>query len=222
VPQSLARQVLELPDNGFQLDIKCDPIEGTSQLDKGTYIDRFGGEGGFFASPAAAPHMQRSLPPSNLDWPQTTPVVPYNYHLYQVLRPFDVVSGPIAAWFEQPGHGVQYNLPFNISTLLCVRWLHSRGRHDQVPGPVGQEPLDLQAGGLSREPEVLWDRGFIAFYLGIGKDNVYGTMILPDIDAAWWLAEAGALSAQTVLANPQASHVLSKSASDLLFVPAAP
>jgi hypothetical protein len=107
------------PDNGFQLDIKCDHIEGTTTLYKGTYIDRFGGTGGFFASPAAAPYMQRSLPPSNLDWPQTTPVVPYNYHLYQVLRAFDVVSGPIAAWFEQPGQGVQYNLSFNISTLLC-------------------------------------------------------------------------------------------------------
>jgi hypothetical protein len=43
---------------------------------------------------------------------------PYNYHVYQVLQPFNALSGPIAAWFEQPGQGVQYQLSTNIMGLI--------------------------------------------------------------------------------------------------------
>jgi hypothetical protein len=43
---------------------------------------------------------------------------PYNYHVYRVLQPFNVVSGPIAAWFGQPGQGVQYELSTNILGLI--------------------------------------------------------------------------------------------------------
>ncbi len=97
-------------------------------------MDRFGSENGTFVSPAGAPYMQRALPPSNLDTPPSDPRsisliksmavsnrlnrYPYNYHVYRVLQPFNALSGPIAAWFGQPGRGVQYQLATNIIGLI--------------------------------------------------------------------------------------------------------
>ncbi len=43
---------------------------------------------------------------------------PYNYHVYRVLKPFEVLAGPIAPWFGQPGQGVQYKLSQNVLTLI--------------------------------------------------------------------------------------------------------
>jgi hypothetical protein len=43
---------------------------------------------------------------------------PYNYHVYNVTKPFIVNAGPIAGWFGQPGQGVQYFSSSNIMTLL--------------------------------------------------------------------------------------------------------
>lgn len=61
------------PDSGYQLDINNVPIEGTITLQVGFLLDRFGSEYGTFVSPAAAPYMQRALPPSNLDTPPNNP-----------------------------------------------------------------------------------------------------------------------------------------------------
>jgi hypothetical protein len=122
------------PDNGFQLNTASAPIEGTIAFPVGFLMDRFGSEYGSFVSPASAPYMQRALPPSNLDTPASDPrsvslfksmIVsdllnryPYNYHVYRVLQPFNALSGPIAAWFGQPGQGVQYQLATNIIGLI--------------------------------------------------------------------------------------------------------
>ena len=43
---------------------------------------------------------------------------PDNYHVYNILNPFNAVSGPNAGWFGQPGQGVQYELSTNIMGLL--------------------------------------------------------------------------------------------------------
>lgn len=44
--------------------------------------------------------------------------IPYNYHLYRVKEDVDVLAGPIAPFFEQPGQGVQYQLlPAGIRTV---------------------------------------------------------------------------------------------------------
>lgn len=63
--------------DGFSLDYTNDPkgrpIDGNLTLPVNTMIDRFGKETGAFFSPAAAPYMQRALPPSNLDTPQDDP-----------------------------------------------------------------------------------------------------------------------------------------------------
>lgn len=62
------------PQAGFQLTSVGTPIEGTITLPVGFLLDRFGSEYGTYTSPQGAPYMQRSLPPSNLDTPQSTPV----------------------------------------------------------------------------------------------------------------------------------------------------
>ena len=60
-------------EDGFSIDTSGDRIDGRLVLAEGILLDRFGGEGGGYVSPAAAPYMQRSLPPTNLDTPQDAP-----------------------------------------------------------------------------------------------------------------------------------------------------
>jgi hypothetical protein len=133
------------PQDGFSLDSDGRPIKGNLELPAETLIDRFGSEYGSFASPAAAPYMQRALPPSNLDTPQNDPKYvtiqffpaisdgrshgililtfiyryPFNYHVYRLTQPLTVLAGPIAPWFGQPGQGVQYML-YNTTIMALV------------------------------------------------------------------------------------------------------
>jgi len=105
------------PLNGFQLNTVNQPIDGNQTLPVGLRVDRFGSEYGAFLAPAGSPYSQRALPPSNLDTPAGSGY-PYNYHVYEVVKSFDVLSGPIAAWFGQPGQGTQYLTYSNILTLV--------------------------------------------------------------------------------------------------------
>ncbi|KAH6984564.1 hypothetical protein BGZ61DRAFT_455988 [Ilyonectria robusta] len=113
------------PQNGFQLDAKGNAINGTMVLEPGTLVDRFGSEYGSYISAAAAPYSQRALPPSNLDTNQDAPEYPYNYHIYEVLKPLTVVGGPIAPWFGQPGLGAQFYTggTGNIMALIAAGYL---------------------------------------------------------------------------------------------------
>ena len=63
-----------------------------------TVIDRIGGDGKYF-SPEGTSYGNRALPPymSNQE-----PIK------YKVLKDFDVKSGTIAPWFDEPGGGIQY------------------------------------------------------------------------------------------------------------------
>lgn len=63
---------------------------------------------GDFLGAADAPYNQRSVPPSNLDTNPDAPLYPYKYYIYQVLKPLEVIGGPIAPWFGQPGLGTQF------------------------------------------------------------------------------------------------------------------
>jgi hypothetical protein len=124
------------PQNGFQLNTACHPIQGTQTLPVGTRLDRFGSEYGSFVSPAGAPYNQRALPPSSLDTPPSDPTYPNSYHVYVVAKEFDVSSGPIAGsyipfaskevliiilgWFGQPGQGTQYETSSDIMTLVSL------------------------------------------------------------------------------------------------------
>ena len=38
--------------------------------------------------------------------------------MYEVLRPFEVLERPIAAWFGQPGRGTQYETYENVLALI--------------------------------------------------------------------------------------------------------
>ena len=55
------------PQNGFSVDDDGEIIAANMTLQTGTFLDRFGSEYGSFLAPAAAPYLQRSLPPSNLN-----------------------------------------------------------------------------------------------------------------------------------------------------------
>lgn len=103
---------------GFLISTSNATIKGNATLLTGTLIDRFGGEYGYYLSPALAPYSQRAIPPSNLDTPEGKPRYPYNYHVYKVVQPFVVEAGPIAPYFGQPGAGTQYHTFMNISMLV--------------------------------------------------------------------------------------------------------
>lgn len=55
------------PQSGFSVDDEGEIIAANLTLQVGTFLDRFGSEYGAFLAPAAAPYLQRSLPPSNLN-----------------------------------------------------------------------------------------------------------------------------------------------------------
>ncbi|KAK5658336.1 hypothetical protein OQA88_2312 [Cercophora sp. LCS_1] len=108
------------PNNlGYTMNENFEPIKGEIQLQFGTLVDRFGGEGGNFTAPAGTGYRQRSLPPTNLEEPDDEyPVYPYEYHLYRVMKPLPVYVGPVAPWFNQPGQGVQYETFTTIGNLV--------------------------------------------------------------------------------------------------------
>ncbi|KAG0292094.1 hypothetical protein BGZ96_004545 [Linnemannia gamsii] len=107
------------PDNqGFLVNTANLPIKGITTLPVGTLLDRFGSEFGSYLSPAEAPYPQRAIPPSNLDTLKDDSHYPYSYHVYKVVKAFDVEAGPIAGWFGQPGAGTQYHTFKNILTLI--------------------------------------------------------------------------------------------------------
>ncbi|KOX24400.1 hypothetical protein ADK67_19095 [Saccharothrix sp. NRRL B-16348] len=95
------------PADGYQLDGSGAPVKWQETLDEGERIDRYGSEYGAFLAPEGLPYTTRSIPPQNL---VGTPAEQCNYHVYLVIRDFDVDAGPIASWFAQSGGGVQYQL----------------------------------------------------------------------------------------------------------------
>ena len=91
------------PNRGFL----GDPVDKT--LQPGTRIDRYGFEGGRFASPEGVPAPMRSSPPGTIDKP---------YNVYEVIEPLDVKEGTAAPWCEEPGLGTQYELPASVADLI--------------------------------------------------------------------------------------------------------
>jgi hypothetical protein len=78
-------------------------------LEPGTTIDRYGGEGGSFASSPEASYAQRSLPYD----PATVP-----YQQYEVLKPLPTMESEAAPWFDQPGGASQYRFDSSIRDLV--------------------------------------------------------------------------------------------------------
>ncbi|RFB15389.1 DUF4237 domain-containing protein [Bacillus sp. HNG] len=81
----------------------------TQILKPGTIIDRFGYEGGTFVSPYGVPYEMRALAPETF-------LKPYN--VYVVTKPVNVQSGKIAPWFDEPGHGIQYEFDQSVKKLI--------------------------------------------------------------------------------------------------------
>jgi RHS repeat-associated protein len=77
-------------------------------LRPGTRIDRFGHEGGTFASPQGTPFALRGLPPRSASKP---------YRVYEAVKPLDVNAGTAAPAFGG-GLGPQYELPQSIEALI--------------------------------------------------------------------------------------------------------
>ncbi|CAG8436481.1 3940_t:CDS:1, partial [Scutellospora calospora] len=92
-------------------------ILGNISLSIGTKLDRFGSEFGKYLSPIHLPYSQRALPPSNLNILKRKKY-PYNYHVYEVIKSFVVLGGPIRGWFEQPGIGMQFKTYNSIIGLI--------------------------------------------------------------------------------------------------------
>ncbi|KAL8834019.1 MAG: hypothetical protein Q9176_007711 [Flavoplaca citrina] len=124
------------PQNGFVLDLQGRPILGNMSLLPGMQLDRFGSESGTYMSAADAPYAQRALPPSNLATPPNSPEYPYNYRIYTVRKRLDVLGGPIAPWFGQPGLGVQFftGAIGNVRTLIEMGYLGRDNVTAVVPG----------------------------------------------------------------------------------------
>ncbi|MDI2132928.1 TNT domain-containing protein [Yinghuangia seranimata] len=115
------------PQNGYVI-WNGQPVEWDQQLATGQDIDRFGSEYGSFLAPEGLPYAMRSIPPTSLNG---NPAAGCNYHDYRVLKPFTVHAGPIAAWFAQPGGGLQYQLDGALvpgsPAALNVKWLVENG-----------------------------------------------------------------------------------------------
>lgn len=89
-------------------------VPGTIQegqtLGVGMIIDRYGHPYGRYTSPVGVPYEQRALP--YIEDPNT-------YHQYEVIKPIDNVTiSKIAEAFEQPGGGIQYELPLAVDQLV--------------------------------------------------------------------------------------------------------
>lgn len=99
-------------------------------LHKGTIIDRYGKpERGEFLAPDGLDFSKRSLPP----WSETGT----QRHRYKVIEEFDVNSGEIAPWFDQPGGGTQYQIfkdlvPDAPSKRFDVKWLKENGYLEEI------------------------------------------------------------------------------------------
>ena len=89
-------------------------------------------------SAADAPYSQRALPPSNLDTNPSSPDHPYNYYVYEVIKQLDVVGGPIAPWFSQPGLGAQFYTgdTGNIMGLIGMGYLKRLNLSNITIGPT--------------------------------------------------------------------------------------
>jgi len=87
-------------------------------LQAGLLVDRYGGyydadsvfqDKGTFVSFVGVPFPKRALPDKTLQSP---------YRVYKIVKPIDSVKrGQIIPWFDKPGLGTQYELPYNINDL---------------------------------------------------------------------------------------------------------
>lgn len=93
------------PDDGFE------PRGGKEYavLSTGQYIDRYGSSSGRFFSPRGTPFGARALPADARSNKLTT---------YLIVKPLPVRAGVAAAWFGQPGGGMQFKSYMSADDLV--------------------------------------------------------------------------------------------------------
>jgi hypothetical protein len=97
--------MLRPPNRGFVTD-----QGGPATVLPGQLVDRYGGTGGSFLSPAGTPISQRSLAPGSEFRPLNT---------YQVLQPFEASAGSVAPFYGQTGQGLQFDVsPSTVQDLI--------------------------------------------------------------------------------------------------------
>jgi hypothetical protein len=140
------------PDNGF-VAVGDVPLEWTETLLPGEDVDRYGSVYGSFLAPARTPYAERAIPPSSL---VSAPAAGCGYHDYQVLKPFNADAGPIAAWFDQPGGGLQFQLDGNLlpgaPAQLNVQWLLNNGYLTDITPATGYHKGNTQNAPVSSLP----------------------------------------------------------------------
>jgi hypothetical protein len=129
----------------------CCGTETITKLYIGNHIDRFGSNTGFFFGVAGEPYIYRSLPwfgnytPKN---PKNNNKIrakyykfysegdidinpDYDYHLYKVIKSFNMHSCSISPAFGYPGGGIQYRSDVSVKYLIDngfiteVPWIHT-------------------------------------------------------------------------------------------------
>jgi hypothetical protein len=95
------------------------------ELAPGTELDRYGNGDGNLSYAAGTPFEQRSLVPEWVHRP---------YHVYQVRRPLQALTGLAIPWFDQPGGGTAYLLPQTIDELINSGDLVELDPEDPPPG----------------------------------------------------------------------------------------
>ena len=78
-------------------------------LGVGTWLDRFGYDGGKYVCPAGISYTMRSCAPGTEDKP---------YSIFVTKGATTVQAGLIAPWFDETGGGMQYLLPDSVQNLL--------------------------------------------------------------------------------------------------------
>jgi len=101
-------QYLFPPDGGFARTPR------TVTLAPGIRIDRYGSPNGAYLAPAGTAYEARAVPYDKAKM---------EYHRYQVVKRFPVKAGPIAAWFDQRGGGIQYRTEKPVRQLLDEGYL---------------------------------------------------------------------------------------------------
>jgi hypothetical protein len=91
------------PNNGALGD------EVSLTLKPGTYVDRFGSEGGQYVSPAGTSYGARSLPPGSFN---------RDYNLYRINTVINVKASIVSPYFGQPGLGTQYRFSEPLYKLI--------------------------------------------------------------------------------------------------------
>jgi Tuberculosis necrotizing toxin len=102
-----------------------------------TFVDRFGKLTGFFLAPDGASFAARALPPASLDTYDALLggiTYHYNYHVYKVVKAFEVDAGQITPWFNQKGEGEQYRtcLFLTTDTQDCTKNVQYLVDHDYL------------------------------------------------------------------------------------------